>query len=332
MSLFLRGNIWWMELPNPNGGKPLRESTKSRDREGAERILAAKLTELKYGVLKTEPKGQPKTLKDALDRWNKERSDKRSIDDDIQRGKFWLEKLGDKPLKLITSMKIKEIIAALQKEKKLANGTCNRYIALITAVLNRAEQEWGWLEQAPRVSRLTENTDRGSFLEEEEIPLLAAELPELDRDMMYFALSTGLRLRNVTGVRWSWVSMSRKTLTVPSSSYKNKKPHTIPLFEAAMTILRKYEGRSAEFVFTKPGGARATYSRKKWKRACEKIGRPTFRWHDLRHTFASHHVIKGTPLNVLQVLGGWRTPTMVQRYGHLNTDALRGYENNSAVV
>ena len=50
-----------------------------------------------------------------------------------------------------------------------------------------------------------------------------------------------------------------------------------------------------------------------------------FRWHDLRHTWASWHVQAGTPLHVLQELGGWESVEMVRRYAHLSTDHLAEY-------
>jgi len=53
-----------------------------------------------------------------------------------------------------------------------------------------------------------------------------------------------------------------------------------------------------------------------------------FRWHDLRHTWASWHVQAGTPLHVLQELGGWASPEMVQRYAHLSAAHLEDYANN----
>ncbi|UUZ52719.1 tyrosine-type recombinase/integrase [Massilia sp. H-1] len=47
-----------------------------------------------------------------------------------------------------------------------------------------------------------------------------------------------------------------------------------------------------------------------------------FRWHDLRHTWASWHVQNGTPLHVLQELGGWESEAMVRRYAHLSASHL----------
>ena len=55
-----------------------------------------------------------------------------------------------------------------------------------------------------------------------------------------------------------------------------------------------------------------------------------FRWHDLRHTWASWHVQSGTPLNVLQEPGGWASYSMVQRYAHLAADHLAPWADRLA--
>jgi integrase len=50
-----------------------------------------------------------------------------------------------------------------------------------------------------------------------------------------------------------------------------------------------------------------------------------FRWHDLRHTWASWHVQQGIPLHALQELGGWESGEMVRRYAHVSADHLAPY-------
>ena len=59
-----------------------------------------------------------------------------------------------------------------------------------------------------------------------------------------------------------------------------------------------------------------------WRKALERAGIRDFRWHDLRHTWASWYVQRGTPLQVLKELGGWETMEMVQRYAALSADHL----------
>lgn len=72
-------------------------------------------------------------------------------------------------------------------------------------------------------------------------------------------------------------------------------------------------------------------STKAWKKALKRAGIEDFRWRDLRHTWASWHVQSGTPLHVLQELGGWQTATMVRRYAHLAVDHLAAYVGHTNI-
>jgi len=64
---------------------------------------------------------------------------------------------------------------------------------------------------------------------------------------------------------------------------------------------------------------------KAWYAALERAGIESFRWHDLRHTWAIWHVQAGTPSHVLQELGAWESAEMVRRYAHLSTVHLAEY-------
>lgn len=73
-------------------------------------------------------------------------------------------------------------------------------------------------------------------------------------------------------------------------------------------------------------------STKTWYGALERAGIEDFRWHDLRHTWASWHVQNGTPLYVLQELGGWESPEMVRRYAHLAAEHLAPFADRLIAV
>jgi integrase len=75
-------------------------------------------------------------------------------------------------------------------------------------------------------------------------------------------------------------------------------------------------------VFTYAGKPLARVSTHAWEKALKRAGIENFRWHDLRHTWASWHRRAGTPTHELQRLGGWRTARMVERYAHLAPDDL----------
>ncbi len=67
-----------------------------------------------------------------------------------------------------------------------------------------------------------------------------------------------------------------------------------------------------------------------WRKALRRARISDFRWHDLRHTWASWHVQRGTPLQVLKELGGWETLEMVQRYAHLSADHMTQWVQSHA--
>jgi hypothetical protein len=81
-----------------------------------------------------------------------------------------------------------------------------------------------------------------------------------------------------------------------------------------LAVLRRQVGRHPTRVFTFRGQEIANVNTKAWKAALKRAGIEDFRWHDLRHTFATWHRQAGTPTHELQRLGGWKTGAMVERY------------------
>ena len=92
-----------------------------------------------------------------------------------------------------------------------------------------------------------------------------------------------------------------------------------------LALMTKQLGKHATHVFTYRGRPITQVNTKAWYAALEKAGIEDFRWHDLRHTWASWHVQNGTPLFALQELGGWESAEMVRRYAHLAADHLAPY-------
>ena len=78
-------------------------------------------------------------------------------------------------------------------------------------------------------------------------------------------------------------------------------------------------------VFTYQGKPVGSCNTKAWRAALKRAGIENFRWHDLRHTWASWHIQQGTPVHVLQELGGWSDIRMVQQYAHLAPEHLAQY-------
>lgn len=93
-------------------------------------------------------------------------------------------------------------------------------------------------------------------------------------------------------------------------------------------MLHRQMGKHPQRVFTYQGKPVRDVNTKAWRNALVRVGIEDFRWHDLRHTWASWHVQKGTPLHVLQELGAWESVEMVRRYAHLGQNHLADYAEN----
>jgi integrase len=84
-------------------------------------------------------------------------------------------------------------------------------------------------------------------------------------------------------------------------------------------------GKHDQYVFTYRGKPIRWVNNTAWKSALKRAGIEDFRWHDLRHAWATFHMQAGTPLHVVQELGGWASPQMVQRYAHLTPGHLASH-------
>jgi integrase len=174
-------------------------------------------------------------------------------------------------------------------------------------------------------SMLKEPTRRVRFLTREEADRLLAELPAHLADLAAFALATGLRRANVTGLEWTQVDLEKRLAWVHPDQAKARNAIPVPLNAEAVVIIRRQTGKHPTRVFSYQGRPIRQVSTKAWYAALERAGITDFRWHDLRHTWASWHVQNGTPLQALQELGGWESAEMVRRYAHFSAEHLAPY-------
>ena len=114
--------------------------------------------------------------------------------------------------------------------------------------------------------------------------------------------------------------------------FRSEQAFVVPLSEKAIEILKRQKGKNPERVFTYKGLGVRRANTMAFKNACKRAGIDDFRWHDLRHTWATWHVQRGTPIEILQELGGWSDYKMVKRYAHFSHDHLKRYVQGSPNV
>ena len=222
-------------------------------------------------------------------------------------------------------------LSSRKRKEEVGPATVNKYLMVLKAVLRHAHA-LGWISSVPRIRMMKTETKRVRFLTHEEAARLLQALPPHKADIARFSLATGLRMSNVLGLEWSQVDMARKVAWIHPDQAKARKAIAVPLSDEAVEVIRRQFGKCDMHVFSFKGRPIKRVNNRGWKKALKKVGISNFRWHDLRHTWASWHIQAGTPLSVLQELGGWESVSIVKRYAHLSGEHLQKYAGNGGPV
>lgn len=317
MALYKRGNVWWVRFTTPDGQR-IRRSAGTDDRQQAQEYHDR--LKLRYWEIQRLGVKVDRSWQEAAVRWVRETDHKATHKADIAKLK-WLDPfLGHLMLSRITRDVIEEIAQA--KEKTSSRSTVNRYLALIRAILRRARDDWEWIDHVPKIRLYKESRRRIRWITREEAARLINELPEHLADLAEFSLATGLRQHNASYLRWNQLDMARRVAWIHHDETKARRAISVPLNVSALDVLRRRLGRNPDYVFTYQGKPVDRCSTKAWYNALKRTGIEDFRWHDLRHTWATWHVQSGTSLQELMELGSWSSYDMVLRYAHLAADHL----------
>lgn len=323
--LYKRPNspFWWCRFTAPDGRR-VRQSTKTVDKQQAQEYadtLKARLWRITR--LGEKPR---RTWKEAAVKWFKE-TNRKNKQDALAQFRFVDPFLGKLYLDEINREVIDRIIQAKLKTG-VRPATVNRLLEIIRVILNTARKEWEWIDHAPHVRLLKTDNVRIRWITREEAKRLLSCLPAHLQAMAAFSLATGLRRANVTGLEWSQVDLSRRVAWIHGDQSKSGRPIGVPLNQEAVAVLQSQIGKHEKYCFTYKGKKVHETNTKAWRKALRQAGIEDFRWHDLRHTWASWHVQNGTPIHVLQELGGWSEIKMVQRYAHLAPEHLSPFADN----
>ncbi|MDO9622366.1 MAG: tyrosine-type recombinase/integrase [Pseudomonas sp.] len=241
----------------------------------------------------------------------------------------------------------------------LAPASANRNMTRLRGVLTRAV-EWGVLEVHPlvkvkrlkvdrrgRVRYLTPDEEKAlrQAMADREAVICAerdsanewrrARKKELMPDLgtQYFAdhlrplvvtsINTGMRRGEVFNLTWTDIDLKNKIITVEGVTSKSGQTRHIPMNKEVAETLTRWNKQSngQGFVFPGKDGKRIDNVTKSWAGLLALAKIEAFRWHDLRHTFASKLVMAGVPLNTVRELLGHSDLTMTLRYAHLAPDS-----------
>jgi integrase len=213
----------------------------------------------------------------------------------------------------------------VERVKTRKAASVNREVTALRAALNWGLKR-GLYETDPlaRLERLQERDSQPKirFLSPDERERLFDALERCEpylKCMTLISLNTGIRRGALFSLLWTDVDLDKKILTLRGEDAKNSKTNYVPLNDAALAAFREWRKTSkGELAFPSPrSGNRLTGCRHSWKSLMKAANIENFRWHDMRHDFASRLVMKGVDLNTVRELLGHSDIKMTLRYAHL---------------
>lgn len=240
---------------------------------------------------------------------------------------WWQDQLGkDTRLSQITPA------AIAQARDRLASGgslsgrvpspsTVKRYLTVLASAMSTATKEWFWLEDNPcaKVVRPSDTRGRVRCLDEGERRRLLDACREVAAPQLYplvvTALCTGARRGELMRLAWRDVDLDRGLAVLHQT--KNGERRGLAITGLARQVLTEWrEETKQDHVFSSRDGS-TTFPKYAWTKALAGAGIEDFRFHDLRHTFASYLAMSGATLAELAEAMGHKTLAMVKRYAHL---------------
>lgn len=235
-------------------------------------------------------------------------------------------RFGDMPIDRVDEIAVEDLKLALG-ELGRSPKTINNVLTTLHNILRNAKKR-KLIKAVPDIEWLRVGEQGFDFLDFEEADRLlagAAKVPEWTCAVL-LALKSGLRLGELRALRWSDVDLVASKVTVRRNLWrnhegtpKNGKSRTVDLPSSAVSALKEHRHLRGDRVFLDPDGR--DYSIGAWRhglyRSCRRAGLRDVGWHTLRHSFASHLVMRGATFKEVQELMGHGTIAMTLRYSHL---------------
>lgn len=324
--MYKRGNVYWISYAGLDG-KVVRESSKSTKYKDAEALLIKRKQTIKDGKQPDIKRIANHTFRELAADYVKWAERQRGFKEKKSYVKGLVASFGHYPLRRFdTRLLEQDQTNMIQNGKKPA--TVNRRLATIKHMFTKAV-EWDMVEEevlkrVRRVKLLEENNRRLRYLSREECSALIAACDSHLRPIVITAVNTGMRKSEILKLKWDNVDLQHGFILLDRT--KNGERREIPINETLReTLAVPFQGTKDQprridvpYVFYDPKTGNAYQDLKKsFNAACRRAGIKDFRFHDLRHTFASHLVMAGVDITTVKELLGHKTLTMTLRYSHL---------------
>jgi integrase len=211
----------------------------------------------------------------------------------------------------------------IERSKEVSMATVNRELSCIKHMFNKAVH-WGYLTRNPLrdVQDFKEPPGRVRYLTDVEIEILLNSCFGHIKNIVTVALNTGMRKGEILNLRWQDVDLRNRLIIIRNA--KNNESRTIPINETLHDMFRMLiPTTDGEYIFANKEGKPFGDVRTSFRNALRRAGIKDFRFHDLRHTFASKLVMRGVDIRTVQTLLGHKDIAMTMRYSHLSDSHLK---------
>jgi integrase len=326
-----KGNRWEINYIDAGGRRRWRTFRTKREAQKALHHLNAEAEAIRAGVVAMPP--EPHTFGELADYWLEKKAPlKRSAKDDKSIVNRHLRPyFGEMQLPAVDAEFIDQFI--IDKDGEVGDKTLHNILTLLGTMLRQGVR-LKWIVAVPPIDkpRLQEKDYRWLQTNEEIKKVLTAALDEEPGVMVLYATAiyTGMRAGELLGLRWEDVNLSRRLITVKRSydlpHTKNRGLRHVPVLTPLLRLLKQWRlQRPGPLLFPTqvgtPKGPSDRWLQEVFKGCLDRAEVDRVRFHDLRHTFASHWVMAGGDIFRLQKILGHRDIRMTLRYAHLAPDA-----------
>ena len=330
--VFQRKEIWWVAYYKD--GRECRESSKSRERREAVRLLRRRVGEVAAGAPRQVPssRGEETRAVTMLDLFDLLENHLRLNDRCSPTGLTCLKRLRRRfsgyTVQRCTSLAISHYMIDMQRLGRKP-PTINREISVLRTAL-RLGYRHDLVARVPAIQLLPDHAVRNEFFTRAEIDALLPCLPEHLRDLVRFAFLTGWRKGELTNLKWANVSRSGAVIRLDPEQNKTRQVRVLALGgELAPLIERRWRARRvgrtlAGHVFHRAGRQLRDF-RRPWFKACHEAGLGHRLFHSLRRSAARNMSLQGIPEKVIMAIMGHNSRVMFDRYNIVSEADQRAY-------
>jgi len=307
--------VWSVDFYTSEGRRIIRKVGNGKSKRLAQRIYKEVLEKKAYKRFGITHKGHQRKFREiALDYLTNVSINKRSYRTEKYNIRGIIRTFGSRYIEDITQGMIE--LWRIELKKSMTEATTNRYLALLKVIFTYAISQ-GDCEESParKVKKFKEEHKPIRFLTTDEFKRLfmACEQEHL-RKFLAIGIFTGMRMGEILSLRWGDCDFNTNHVYIRRS--KSAKRDPIPICENLRRFLLQYKGGEGDFIIQYKGKP-INKLRNSWRTLCNRVGIKGVRIHDLRHSFASWLILRGTDIRTIQSLLGHRSLVTTMVYTHI---------------